>query len=102
MEQGSVNPCAHPPARYLAARSPPWALPAYSKDRQSNGEVLPSRLLLGFVWVKDAIPNNRRSPRGTGQDFRSGPGHEHEEQERQFCPPNCLAPAHCHVPIARR
>lgn len=80
MEQGSMNPhpSAHRPVHYLEAWSLPWVLPAYSKDSQSNGEVPPSHLLLGYMWVKGAIPNNWCSPRSTGRDFRPGPGHEQE------------------------
>lgn len=86
MEEGSMNPCpwAHPPFHHLEGWSPPCILPAYSKDSQSNGEVLPSRLLLRYMWVEGTIPNDWCCPRGTGQDFRPGPGHEQEELGKTF------------------
>ena len=68
----------HPHSFLLMAPFPSQALPAYSKDSQTYGEVLPYSLLLGHVWVKGAVPNNGGPPGSTGQDFRPGPGRGRE------------------------
>lgn len=57
----------HPPFFLLGWHHfPPQALPAYSKDSQTHGEVPLHSLLLGHVWVEGAIPNNGSPPGSTG------------------------------------
>ena len=93
-------------------RSPPRALPAYSKDSQTNGEVLLQSLPLGHSWVEGAIPNNGGPPGGTGQDFRPGPGRDRDGEIGPFIhwsgalsppPPQCHTPGpHKWVPPSPR
>lgn len=72
------------------------ALPAHSKDRQANGEVLLGSLLLGHIWVEGAVPYNGGPPGGAGQDFRPGPGQGRDGGIRPLS--TCFVRGHCHLP----
>lgn len=75
-EWGTPRPASHArPSHPFAwtALLASQALPAHSKDRQANGEVLLGSLLLGHIWVEGAVPYNGGPPRRCRSGLQAGP-----------------------------